>query len=183
MYKIRIQYTNLFKSYGMETIFQSWKRSKKKLVDFTQNRTWPTFYDYIPVYKVWIQYTNLFKRYHTENIFLSWKFSKLKKGHNSQNNWWILPLIELDLHFMIIYLCIKFQSNALIFSKDISQKPFVLHTGLIGRRDGMDVWTAVILYAPPPHPPPPNWKQRGHKNTQDYHNYPKYLDTGTTNQI
>ena len=34
-------------------------------------------------------------------------FFKLKKGHNSQINWWILPKIELDLHF-IIHLCIKF---------------------------------------------------------------------------
>ena len=32
-------------------------------------------------------------------------------------------LIELDLHFMIIYLCIK-ESNTLIFSKDIERKPF-----------------------------------------------------------
>ena len=47
-------------------------------------------------------------------------FSKLKKGHNSKNNWWILPYkIQLDIHFMIIYLCIKLESNTLIFSKDI----------------------------------------------------------------
>ena len=26
-----------------------------------------------------------------------------KKGHNSHNNGWILPQIELDLYFMIIY--------------------------------------------------------------------------------
>ena len=37
-------------------------------MDFTLNRTWPIFYDYIPVYKIWIQYTNLFKRYWTETI-------------------------------------------------------------------------------------------------------------------
>ena len=35
-------------------------------MDFTLNRTWPTFYDYIPVYKISIQYTNPFKRYRTE---------------------------------------------------------------------------------------------------------------------
>ena len=35
-------------------------------MDFTLNRTWPTFYDYIPVYNVSIQYTNPFKRYRTE---------------------------------------------------------------------------------------------------------------------
>ena len=51
-------------------------------------------------------------------------FSKLKKGHNSKNNWWILPLIVLDQHFMIIYLCIKFESNTLIFYKDIEWNPF-----------------------------------------------------------
>ena len=66
-----------------------------------------------------------------KSFFKVENFSKLKKGHNSQNNWWILPLIELDLHYMIIYLCIKFQSNASIFSKDIARKPFVLRTGRI----------------------------------------------------
>ena len=39
--------------------------------------------------------------------------NKLKKGHNS-----FLPLIFLDIYFMIIYMCIKYESNALIFSKD-----------------------------------------------------------------
>ena len=53
--------------------------------------------------------------------------------------WWA----HCDLHFMIIYLCIKFQYNAPILSKDIAWKPFVLRTGR------MDVRTAVILYAPP----------------------------------
>ena len=38
-----------------------------------------------------------------------------KKGHNSHNNWQILPYIELDLYFMIIYLCIKYESNTPIF--------------------------------------------------------------------
>ena len=37
--------------------------------------------------------------------------------------------MELDLHFMIIYLCLKFQSNTPIFSKDIARKPFVLSMG------------------------------------------------------
>ena len=65
-------------------------------------------------------------------------FLKLKKGHNSQNNWWILPLIESDLHFMIINLCIKFQSNTPIFSKDIARKPFVLR---MGWTDGTNIRT------------------------------------------
>ena len=108
------------------------------------------------MYKISIQYTNPFKRYRTETIFQSWKFFKVEKGHNSQNNWWILPWIELGLHFMIIYLCIKFQSNTPILSKGIARKPKVLHTGWTGRdrTDGRDggtyIRTAVILYGPPP---------------------------------
>ena len=39
---------------------------------------------------------------------------------------------------MIIYLCIKFQSNTPIFSKDIARKPFVLCTG---RTEWTDVYT------------------------------------------
>ena len=46
--------------------------------------------------------------------------------------------MELDLHFMIIYLCIKFQSNIPIFSKDITRKPFVLRIGQTGWMDGTD---------------------------------------------
>ena len=115
------------------------------------------------MYKIWIQYTNLFKRYRTETSFQCWKRAI------SHNNWWILPLIELDLYFMIIYLCLKVESNILIFSKDIERKPFLLRTGRadgwMGRTDRMartdrmsrtDVWTAVILYAP-------HWKWRGVK--------------------
>ena len=37
-------------------------------------------------------------------------FSYEIKGHNS-DNWWILPVIELDLYFMIIHLCMKYESN------------------------------------------------------------------------
>ena len=50
------------------------------------------------------------------------QFLKGKQGHNSHNNGWILPLIELDLYFMIIYLCIKYESNTLMFSNDIKRK-------------------------------------------------------------
>ena len=111
-------------------------------MDFTLNRTWPTFYDYIPVFKAWIQYTNLSKDIERKLFFKVEIFSKFKKGHNSQNNWWILPEIELDLHFMIIYPCLKFQSSIPIFSKDIARKPFVLRTGRTGwtGRTGRDGW-------------------------------------------
>ena len=57
------------------------------------------------------------------------KKKNVEKDHNSRNNWRILPLIQLDLYFMIIYLCIKFDSNTLIFSKDIEWKPFLFCTG------------------------------------------------------
>ena len=53
-----------------------------------------------------IGYINVFKRYCLETIFLT-----EIKGHNSHNNWRILSVIELGLYFMIIYLCMKFESN------------------------------------------------------------------------
>ena len=49
---------------------------------------------------------------------------KVKTGHNSHNNGLILPYLELDLYFMIIYLCVKFEFNTLMFSKDIKLKQF-----------------------------------------------------------
>ena len=50
----------------------------------------------------------------------------LTKGHNSNNNLWILSLIELDLYSMIIYLCMKYESNTPMYSKDIARKPFFI---------------------------------------------------------
>ena len=50
----------------------------------------------------------------------------LTRGHNSNNNWWILCIIELDLYFMITYLCMKYESNTPMFSKDIVRKPFFI---------------------------------------------------------
>ena len=44
------------------------------------------------------------------------------KGHNSHYNELILPYLELDLYFMIIYLYVKFEFNTLMFSKDIKLK-------------------------------------------------------------
>ena len=48
----------------------------------------------------------------------------LTKGHNSNNNQWILSVIELNLYFMITYLCMKYESNTPTYSKDIARKPF-----------------------------------------------------------
>ena len=71
------------------------------------------------MYEIWIQLTNVFKRYRPETIF----HSEIK-GHNSDNNRCILSVIELDLYFMIIYLCMKYESNSPMYSKDIARKPF-----------------------------------------------------------
>ena len=118
-------------------------------MDFTHNQTWPVFYDYIPVYEIWIQYMTVFKRYRPETIF----HSEIK-GHNSDNNWWILSIIELDLYFMIIYLCMKYESNTPMFSKDIARKPFFVRKGQDVRDVRMYVRTygQGWCYMPPPPP-------------------------------
>ena len=58
------------------------------------------------------------KKYRKENLL------KVKKGHNSHNNGLILPLLELDLYFRNIYLCVKYEFNTLMVSKDIKLKLF-----------------------------------------------------------
>ena len=47
-----------------------------------------------------------FKRYRPETIFPT-----EIKGHNADDNRWILSVIKLELYFMIIYLCMKFESH------------------------------------------------------------------------
>ena len=88
------------------------------------------------------------KKYRPETIF----HSEIK-GHNSDNNRCILSVIKLDLYFMIIYLCMKSESNTPMSSKDIARKPFFVLTGrdvrmyvrTYGRTDkGDDI-------CPPPH--------------------------------
>ena len=113
---------------------------------FICNRTWPVFYDYIPLYEIWIQFTNVFKRYRPETIFRT-----EIKGHNSDNNWWILSVIEPDLYFMIIYLCMKYESNTPMYSKDIARKPFSVCTGQDVRNVRM--YGQGWCYMPPPPPP------------------------------
>ena len=56
-------------------------------------------------------------------------FSFEIKGHNSDNNQWNLYVIELDLYFMLVYLCMKYESNTPMYSKDIARKPFFVRTG------------------------------------------------------
>ena len=50
----------------------------------------------------------------------------LTKRHISGNYRWILSVIKLDLFFMIIYLCMKYESNTPMYSKGIIRKPFLI---------------------------------------------------------
>ena len=54
----------------------------------------------LPGYKIWIQYTY---QSFLKKISEGKQLLKVKKGHNSHNNGFILPVLELDLYFMIIY--------------------------------------------------------------------------------
>ena len=111
VYEIWIQYDNVFKRYRPEPFFIRRSRAITLIIigDFILYRTWPVFYDYIPVCEIWIQFANVFKRYRQESIF----HTEIK-GHNSDNNRLILSVIELDLYFMIINLCMKYESNTLL---------------------------------------------------------------------
>ena len=73
------------------------------------------------------------------------------KGHNSDNNRWILSVIEFDLYYMIIYLCMKYESNTPMYPKDIARKPFFVPTG---RTYGQG-WCYMHRH----------YKWRGHKKT------------------
>ena len=85
------------------------------------------------------------------------RFSFEIKGHNSDENRWILSVIELDLYFMIIYLCMKYESNTPMYSKDIARKPFFVRTGRTYVRSYVrtDKGDAIC--------PPPHYKWRWHK--------------------
>ena len=86
----------------------------------------------------------------------------LTKGHNSDNNWWILSIIELDLYFMIIYLCMKYKSNIPMLSKDIARKPFsYVRDRTYGTYVRTDKGDAIC--------PPPHYKWRGHNNNKNNH--------------
>ena len=61
---------------------------------------------------------------------------------------------------MIIYLCVKFQSNTPILSKDITRKPFVLRTR---RTDGADETDETDVRTDTCTPPPPENGGGGHK--------------------
>ena len=108
----------------------------------------------------------MFKSYHTETVF-----HPEIKGHNSDKNRRILSIIELDLYFMIIYLCMKYESNTPMYLKDIARKPFFVRTGQDVRDVRMNVRTYVRTYGRTDKGdaicPPPHYKWRGHKNYQE----------------
>ena len=74
-------------------------------------------------------------------------FSYEIKGHNSDNNRWILSVIELNLYYMIIYLCMKYESNTPMYSKDIAREPFFVCMAQDVRDVRMDKGDAI---SPPP---------------------------------
>ena len=110
-------------------------------MDFTLNRTWPTFYDYIPVYKIWIQYTDLFKWYRTETSW-SWKraITPIKIGG-------FYPKSNLT-YILWLYTCVQNLNPIHWFVQMISNGNHFCYLWM-GRMDGTEVRTAVILYAPP----------------------------------
>ena len=87
--------------------------SHKNWLILPLNRTWPTLIIYLCI------------KYESKTLIFSKdiegkRFSKLEKGHNSHNVGGFYPKSNLTLYFMItIYLCIKYESNTLIFTKDI----------------------------------------------------------------
>ena len=66
------------------------------------------------------------------------------KGHNSDNNRWILSVIELDLYFMIIYLCMKYESNSPMYSKDTVRKPF-FYSEIKGHNSDNNRWILSVI--------------------------------------
>ena len=137
VYNIWIQYTNLFKSYGPETIFQSRKRAiTPKIIDGFYSKSCLT-------YILWL-YTCVQNFNPTYQLFQKIShgnpFSKLKRAITPKIIGGFYPKSN-DLHFVIIHLCIKFQSNTPILSKEY-------RTETKSVTYGTDVRTAVILYAP-----------------------------------
>ena len=63
------------------------------------------------------------KFFSKKNIRRKTSFEGEKKAI-SHNNGLILNYLELDLYFMIIYLCVKFEFNTLMFSKDQTETIF-----------------------------------------------------------
>ena len=53
-------------------------------------------------------------------------------------------LFELDLYFMNIYLCMKYEPNTPMISKDIARKPFSL-TEIKGHNSDNNQWISSII--------------------------------------
>ena len=66
----------------------------------------------------------------------------LTKGHNSDNNQWILSVIELDLYFMIINLCMKYESNTPMYS---NRPKTIFHTEIKGHNSDNNWWILSVI--------------------------------------
>ena len=56
---------------------------------------------------------------------------------------WILSILELSLYFIIIYLCMKYESTTPMFSLDIARKPFF--TEIKGHNSDNNEWILSII--------------------------------------
>ena len=144
-------------------------------MDFTLNRTWPVFYNYIPVYKISILYTNPFKRYRMETKSVTFCLILYTCVHNFSPIHQPLQKISHGNHFSKLKI-FQSQKKAItpkiiggFYPKSNLTCILWLYTGVnpihqsfqkisLGNqkcyvRDGRDgptyVRTAVILYAPP----------------------------------
>ena len=78
-----------------------------------------------------------------QNISHRHHFYTEMKGHNSDNNQCILSIIDLELYFMIIYLCMKYESNTSMSSKNIAQK--LSFTEIKGHTSDNNQWIISII--------------------------------------
>ena len=85
MYKIWIQYTNLFKRYWTETIFQSWKRAITPIIIGEFYPKWNL--TYISWLYIWIQNAYLFKSNRMETIFVTYGWDRLD-GRMYRQRWY-----------------------------------------------------------------------------------------------
>ena len=72
--------------------------------------------------------------------------NEVEKGPYTHDNWPILSERELGLYFMIIYLCIKYESNTQMFSKDMEWKPFFVHTDeMMKVKNGHNLHSTLLI--------------------------------------
>ena len=152
VYKIWIQYTNLFKSYRTETIFQSWKRAiTPKIIDGFYSKSNLT-YIFLIIYQCTKFQSNtptLSKDITQKPFFKVENFSKLKRAITPKIIGGFYPKSNLT-YILWLYTCVyNFNSIHQSFQKIShgNQKCYVW--------DGRDGWMygQWWYYMPPPPPP------------------------------